>query len=278
MQGKNKYKKVTSFSNPKIKNIKSLYRKKVRWNKKRFIIEGVKSIEELLEYENLIDYIVYSDKLLSVNEGTELLDKISDCNIELIHVSDNIFREITDVENPQGILSVVKFNLVSLKEIFKKNNFLILLDEVMNPGNMGTIIRSADAFGATGIVISEGSVDIYNPKVVRASMGSIFHIPLCYVEDISEAFMAFKRENITVLATSLKSNKYIHEVELGKDTALVIGNEARGISESSIANADELVKIYMPGEAESLNAAIAASVIMYEMGINRINQACTLQG
>ncbi len=278
MRENNKYRKITSSSNPVIKNIKSLYKKKARWNQKRFIIEGVKSVEELLKEGNLIDYIVYSDKLLIVNEGVDLLDKIDEKDIELVHVSDNLFKEITNVENPQGVMAIVKFNLVSFEDILKNKDFLIYLDEVADPGNMGTIIRTADAFGASGIIISEGSVDVYNPKVVRASMGSIFHVPLCYVDDEKEAFEAFKREKITILATALKSDKFIHEVELGENTVLIIGNEARGVSEASIDNADELVKIYMSGEAESLNAAIAASIVMYEVAINRINEACTLQG
>src|SRR5699024_11999910 len=106
---------------------------------------------------------------------------------------------------------------------------------------MKTIIRSSDAFGASGIVVSEDSINIYNPKVVRASMGSIFHVPLCYVNDEREIFEAFKREKITILATSLKSDKFIHEVELGDNTVIIIGYESRGVYESSIANVDDIV-------------------------------------
>lgn len=265
-----KWKKITSPSNPLIKNIKSLYRKKNRWNKKRFLIEGVNSVEELLKEKSLIDYIVYSDKLLNVNEGKDLLKKINDNNIDLINVPHNLYKEITDVENPQGIMGVVKFNLTPFEEILKNKGFLIFLDGVMDPGNMGTIIRTADAFGINGVIITEGSVDIYNPKVVRASMGSIFHIPLCYIDNKSKAFKIFKEENITILATSLESNKFIHEIDMKEDIIFIIGNEAKGISKSSIDNADELVKIYMPGKAESLNAAIASSIIMYEMAINKV--------
>lgn len=265
----NDIKIITSPTNPIIKNIKGLYRKKTRWSKKRFLIEGINSIEELLNKENLIDTIIYSDKLLDVNEGIDLLNMINKTNINIINVPHNLYKEITDVSNPQGIMAIVKFNLVPFKDILKNKGFLVLLDEVMDPGNMGTIIRTADAFGANGVIISEGSVDIYNPKVVRASMGSIFHIPLCYVDNISETFEAFKERSIPILATSLESHKFIHEIDIKEDMVFVIGNEARGVSKSSIVNADELVKIYMPGEAESLNAAIAASIIMYEVAINR---------
>ncbi len=269
-------KKITSSSNPIIKEIKGLYRKKERWKQKKFIIEGVKIVEECLNKKYLIDYVVYSNKLYDVAEGKKLLNKIEKYNIDIVHIPNNLFNEISDIKNPQGIMAIVKINLISLDDIINDENFLVLLDEVMDPGNMGTIIRTADAFGATGIILTDGSVDVYNPKVVRSSMGSIFHIPLCYVEDKLLAFKTFKEKNIAILATSLEGKKFIQDVDFKKDFVFIIGNEARGISQESINYADELVKIYMPGKAESLNAAIAASIIMYEAAIDRSNESCFL--
>lgn len=255
---------ITSSSNPTIKEIRSLYRRKERWVKKSFIVEGIKIVEECIDNGYPLSHIIISDELYNIKGGETLLGKIIDYNL-LIKVPDRLYREISDMENPQGVLAVASFKLDSIEHIYSIDNpFILLLDQVQDPGNMGTIIRSADAFGIDGIIITEGCVDIYNPKVVRATMGSIFRVPIYHYSDGIEIIKEIKSRNIKIYSTSLTGDKFIQDVSLNIPSMLIIGNESKGVSKSLEALADSLIKIPMIGEAESLNAAIASSIIMYE--------------
>lgn len=258
-------KNISSSSNPIIKNAKSLYRKKERWNKKLFLIEGVKIVGECIESGIEPIYILFSDVLFSTTGGERLFNKIKRYDEKLVKLPNKLLKDISDTENPQGILAIVKFNILELDILFKmKDKFFIILDELQDPGNMGTIIRTADAFGASGVVVTSNCVDIYNPKVVRSTMGSLFHVPIVYIEDKLQIINKLKSKKIQVYATSLESANYIYDVNFKRDFALIIGNESKGVSEEILALADGTIKIPIIGNAESLNAAIASSIIMYE--------------
>ncbi|MCF6465209.1 TrmH family RNA methyltransferase [Clostridium sp. Cult2] len=255
---------ITSSSNPTIKEIKSLYRRKERWAKESFIVEGIKIVEECIDNNYPLRNIIISDELYNIRGGEGLLEKIIDNN-SLIKVPDRLYKEISDMENPQGVLAVASFKRDSIKNIYDIDNpFILLLDQVQDPGNMGTIIRTADAFSVDGIIITEGCVDIYNPKVVRATMGSIFRVPIYHYSDGIEIIKELKNRNIKVYSTSLKGEKFIQNVNFNIPSILIIGNESKGVSKSLETLADSLIKIPMIGDAESLNAAIASSIIMYE--------------
>lgn len=257
---------IISSTNKVIKEIKSLYKKKSRWNEKSFFIEGIRAVEQCILAKGNIKYIVYSQKVFSTDYGNELIDSIMKKEYKTYQISDELFKEIGDTENPQGILAVVGFEEYELKDvILEEKNFIIILDRVQDPGNMGTIIRTADAFGANAIIITGGCVDIYNPKVVRSTMGSIFQIPTVHIEDISQVIANLKNKDIKIISTSLEAENYCYNIDFKGDCALVIGNEATGISQEVVVNSDYLTKIPMTGEAESLNAAIASGVIMYEV-------------
>lgn len=265
-------KDITSSSNPIIKEIKALKRKRERWLKKLFLIEGVKIIDEYIKWGRVPEIILFSSELLNVTGGEELLKKIKKYNMELINIPYNLLKDLTDTENPQCILAVVKFNDSNLEEILKeRNKFIIILDELQDPGNVGTIIRTADAFGVNGIIMTNNCVDVYNPKVVRATMGSLFHIPIVFIDNKIDLISNLKNRGIKVYTTSLEGENYIHEIDLTKDIAIVIGNEANGVSDELINISDLLIKIPMYGNAESLNAAIASSVAMYEVARQRVN-------
>ena len=256
---------ITSPSNSIIKEIKSLYRRKERWAKRLFLIEGIKIVEECIDNGYPITNILYSDELFNVRGGEALFNKIKSYD-RLINIPDKLYRYISDVENPQGILAIAEFEINSIGNIKDKENpFFLLLDEVQDPGNMGTIIRTADAFGIDGIIVVEGCVDIYNPKVVRSTMGSIFRVPIYYEADGIDAINKLKKENITIYSTSLKGSQYIQDIDFKKGCTLIIGNESRGVCKALYTLADKLIKIPMVGEAESLNAAVASSIIMYEV-------------
>lgn len=262
---------ITSSSNPIIKEIKSLNRKKDRWKKKKYYIEGVRAVKESINSNSNLEYLVYSDMLFSAKGGKELFKEISSKNYKLSYVSDKLFYEISDTETPQGILSVIKFDIKKLNNALKnKRNFFILLDRVQDPGNMGTIIRTADAFGANGVIVTDGCVDVFNPKTIRSTMGSIFHVPLIYYKSSEEAMIELRDNNIKIVSTALNAKNYCFDIDFNMDFVLVIGNEASGVSNSILEASDMLIKIPMLGKAESLNAAVASSVIMYEVLRQRI--------
>lgn len=256
---------ITSSKNPIIKKIKGLFKKKDRWQNKLFIIEGIKLIDEALNNDVSIEYILYSDKLLTTNEGTQFLKKIGS-HRKVISVSESVFNEISDTENTQGILATVGFNLRQLNEIFVEGNkFFIYLNGLQDPGNMGTIIRSADAFNIDGIILGEGCVDVYNSKVVRATMGSIFRTPIYLVDNDKEMLRKIKENRFKLYATHLDGSIPNYDLSYSGKFVMVIGNESHGVDDNIIDMADGFIKIPMPGFAESLNAGVAASIIMYEV-------------
>lgn len=247
-----------------IKEIKSLYKKKDRWKRKQFIVEGINMVEECIDNHYPLVYIIYSDELLNVKGGKKLFDKISS-HPRLIHVTDQLYREISQMENPQGIMGVSEFRINTIDRLnIHEEISLLLLDRLQDPGNMGTIIRSADAFGIDGIIITKGCVDVFNPKVIRSTMGSIFRVPIYHEEDSLAIINRLKKEGVRVYTTSLEGSLHIHQVDFNNPFLLVIGNESSGVSPYIYTVSDKLIKIPMVGDAESLNVAIASSIIMYE--------------
>lgn len=260
---------ITSSSNKIIKNIKLLHKKKDRWKARRFFIEGIRSVEQCIKAGSKIVHIVYSAELLN-QDGDSFLSDIENENYDIYKVPEKIFKGLSDTDNPQGILAVVEFNECLLEDVFKEENFFIILDRVKDPGNLGTIIRTADAFGANGVIVTSGCVDVYNPKTIRSTMGSIFQIPIVHMDDIIEVIDILKSKDINIISSSLDTDKYSYDIDFKSDCALVVGNEAKGISKGVIDASDELVKIPMTGRAESLNAAIASGVLMYEVLRQRV--------
>lgn len=255
---------ITSSKNPLIKEIKSLYKKKGRVKTGYFIIEGIKIIKEAIDYNYELKNIIFTDELKRTLEGEEFLKEIESFN-NLIYVSEKIFKEISDTENPQGIIALAKINYKTIDEIDNKEpSFFIYLDELQDPGNMGTIIRTGDGFNINGIIITEGTVDPYNPKVVRATMGSIFRLPIYYSDNGAEDLKKLKEKGIKIFSTSLEQSNFLFDANLRESIIITIGNESKGVSKQVLELSDKLIKIPMPGKAESLNAAVAASIIMYE--------------
>ena len=255
---------ITSSKNPKIKQIKSLYRRKNRWNMELFIIEGVKILEECIDNNYPLENIIYSDELFNTNGGVEIYERIKSYE-NLIYVPNSLFKEISDTENPQGIMALAKITERQIEELYKLDNpFILFLEEIQDPGNMGTIIRTADAFNLDGIIVSEGSVDIYNPKVIRSTMGSIFRTPVYYIKDNMETIKKFESMGFKIFATSLEGENYTYNIDFKNSSLILIGNESKGLSDELHSLAHQWIKIPILGGAESLNVAIATSIIMYE--------------
>lgn len=182
---------------------------------------------------------------------------------DCIYVSEKVFNSMTDVINPQGILAIIEKYPSEENQIDFKEDLFLVLDNIQDPGNMGTILRTADSLNFTQILVSKGTADQYNPKVVRSTMGAIFRVKVIECEDLTKTLKELKKHKIKIYATDLKTDKSIYDVSFQK-SAIVIGNEANGVSTEIINLADEKIKIPMSGKTESLNAAVATSIILYE--------------
>lgn len=248
---------ITSTSNETIKYFISLNDKKTRMNAKRFIVEGYHLVNEASK-TNLLEAIISTDE--------KELKKIN--NVKRYLVNDAIINKIATTKNPQNILGIVKMldhNITNLLPIIKGNKTkLIMLDDVNDPGNLGTIIRTAAGLGYDGIIMSPNTVDLYNEKVIRSTQGVMFKIPIIKA-NLQEIIKLLKKEKVFCIGTALTNAKDVKHITKKDKFAICIGNEAKGISKEVLDNMDENVKIAMKNDVESLNVSIAAGIIMYEM-------------
>jgi TrmH family RNA methyltransferase len=174
-------------------------------------------------------------------------------------------KKMADTEQPQGVLSTVKINTPEIAQLASQGLFIVVCDKIQDPGNLGTIIRTADAAGVHAVFTTPGTVDIYNPKVLRSTMGSVFHLPIFSDWHAPDILKNFQRLGVTPIGTALHAQKWYFSQNYNRSVAIWLGSEASGIDADVLANIPEQVKIPMPGKAESLNVAIAASVVMYEV-------------
>ncbi|MFU0826130.1 MAG: SpoU-sub-bind domain-containing protein [Lachnoclostridium sp.] len=254
---------ISSLSNSQIKNIIQLQKKpKARAEQKAFVTEGIKMFEEAKAGGNLIK--AYISETFYEEKSKEDSDYFRGFAYEV--VSDKVLKEASETLTPQGILAIVRKPEYCLKDILSnpKAN-LLLLEDIRDPGNLGTIVRTAEGAGITGIILTKTSVDMYNPKVVRSTMGSIYRMPFVYVEDFKGTLCQIKKKNIAIYAAHLKGEKAYDEIDYKDKCGILIGNEANGLSDEIAALADVYIKIPMSGSVESLNAAIAAAILMYEV-------------
>ena len=258
---------ITSKDNDQIKEIRKLKDKKARDKRGEFFIEGIKLIREAIAEKANLRTIVICDGCAQSGElDKQHLYELAKHNC--IYVSEQVFNHIADVENPQGILAVVGKNQPD--QVVKYNeDVTVILDDVQDPGNMGTILRTMDSIGLKQVIVSNGCVDVYNPKVVRATMGAIFRMNVIESEDLKETVKDLKKNKIQVVATAIDAKDNIYDIKYNK-VAIVIGNESNGVSEEVKKTADKKAKIPMFGKAESLNASVAAGVVLYEYVRQRV--------
>ena len=249
---------ITSKENELVKHIRKLRDKKYRDEAGEFIVEGTKMIEEAVRENAKIKMIVVCEELNQNPLRKEILYKIA--KEKIIYVNDKIFKVLTDVTTPQGILAVIEKSKDNEID-FSKDLFLVL-DNIQDPGNMGTILRTADSVLLTQIIVPKGNADCYNPKVVRSTMGAIFRVKVIEVENLAKTIKEMKKHKIQILATDLATDETIYDVSY-KKSAIVIGNEGNGVSKEVLELADKKIKIPMPGKTESLNAAVATGIILY---------------
>lgn len=257
---------ISSSSNAKVKHVIALKKKaKLRKEEGLFLVEGIKMVEEAISYGIVEAYISETGYETYASSHSHVLERIP---YEI--VSDKVFGEMSDTITPQGILAVVTMPKYDLLEMIQREHgHFILLEDLRDPGNLGTIIRSAEGAGVTGVILSKESVDIFNPKVIRSTMGSIFRVPFCYVEDFVGTTRLLKKHHIPLYAAHLRGSDNYEAFDYKKSCGFLIGNEANGLSEAASKEADYLIKIPMAGQVESLNAAMAASILMFEVARQR---------
>lgn len=241
---------ISSKDNEIVKEIRKLKEKKYR--KDKFLVEGIKMLEEAINENADIDLIV-------LREGTAIQKDIS--QFKIIVVTEKVFNTLTDVVSPQGVLAVI--NEKSDIKIDESADYILALDGIQDPGNLGTIIRTADSANLKQIIVSKNTVDSYSPKVIRSTMGAIYRVNIIEVEDLVETLKNLQKNNFNIITTSLNTNNSVYDISYDK-SVVVIGNEANGVSKEVQNIADYKVKIPMLGKTESLNASVATGIMIYE--------------
>lgn len=260
---------ITSNSNPKVKKLLTWQKKrKVREEDGIYIVEGLRMFVEAPQ--DKVREVYVSESFYKKKREELCLDAWGK-KLEIL--SDSVYEHVSDTKTPQGVLVVMEQMKYSLEEVIAgkegRASLLMVLDNLQDPGNLGTILRAGEAAGVTGVVMSSDCVDIYNPKVIRSTMGSIYRMPFIYVEDLPTVVKMLGEKEIHTYAAHLKGKRSYEEEDFTKGTAFLIGNEGNGLRDEVADAAEIYVKIPMCGEVESLNAAIAASVLMFEAARQR---------
>ena len=255
---------ITSTSNEKIKRVTMLVNNaKARRKEGLFAVEGLRIASEIPE--GVLEECYVSEGFAAEHEISEVFGYETDTVV----VSSAVFKKMSDTQNPQGILCVCRKNEETADDFLAGRRIgelrLLILEGIQDPGNLGTMIRTAEGAGFDAIIADENTVDVYNPKVTRSTMGSLFRMPVIYTQDLPAFIDDIKQSSVTVYAAHLDGKKSYREVRYGSRIAFLIGNEGAGLSDEITKKADELVRIPMQGKLESLNAAVAAALLMYSL-------------
>lgn len=248
--------KISSKQNAQLKQWRKLLTSKGRKQTRQYIIEGIHLIEEAIASKVKIRYVIVSESFYK-KHSIVFSDEVSD----IVLIADNCVSELSQTEKSQGIFAIVDMEKpVRLSDDFKR---VLLIDAVQDPGNLGTIIRTADAAGFDAVVLGEGTVDLYNDKVIRSTQGSLWHLPIIQ-ENLAKTIEIMKQQKWSILATALNDRaKPYHQIKEWDKLAIIVGNEGNGVRENFISLSDEQIFIPMPGKAESLNVAVASGILMF---------------
>lgn len=271
---------ITSVSNKRMKHLLLLQEKsRARNTEGLFIAEGIRMFEEapLEKLEEIYVSEAFCRQMGAETDAAALVrEKLHSCVKKGIHVeqvSEEVFRKISDTQTPQGILFVTEQLSWSLKEMAEnalerqraggRPGLFLLLEDIQDPGNLGTMLRTGEGAGADGVIMSKGTVDIYNPKTIRSTMGSLYRVPFVYVEELGSAIELFRQKGIRIYAAHLQGEQYFDRITYESGSAFLVGNEGNGLRQETAERADIWLKIPMEGRLESLNAAVAASLLLY---------------
>lgn len=271
---------ITSLSNGKIKHLITLRDKGRARNKEGlFLAEGLKMFEEAPVGQLKEIYVseVLWQELEKATDENRTWKKLNECRKQGIFVeqlSEEVFKKVSDTQTPQGILFVMEQLSYNLEILVKqalgrqaeggRMPLFLLLEDIQDPGNLGTMIRTGEGAGVDGVIMSRGTVDIYNPKTIRSTMGSLYRVPFLHVEDLAAAITILQQNGIRVYAAHLEGKQYFDELSYEGGSAFLIGNEGNGLRRETADMADTYLKIPMEGKLESLNAAVAAALLLYQ--------------
>ena len=257
---------INSNENKNFKLCSQLAQKKFRDKLGLYLIEGPNLLEEAVNSHADIKLVVFHEKNLSSAEVSKKTGVYKEA--EVVGMSEKLFEKLAQTEASQGVLGIIKKSSETQDEVGKKMlgkaSNVIILDRLQDPGNIGTIIRTAEAAGYRGVIVLKGTADLYSPKVIRAAAGSVFRMPVLFFESPAQAIEHLKKYDKKVVTTCLDAENNYYDIDLKKDIGLVIGNEGNGICRELIERSDIKIKIPMAGIVESLNAAVAAGIVMFE--------------
>jgi TrmH family RNA methyltransferase len=249
-----------------------LGRRKAREAERRFVIEGITFVEEALRSESVLDCLLYTAKMLQHRNGWALLNRVRERGVPAFLVDEHLYGELTATETPQGVLAVALQPVWQSSDLLQRpSNLLLALDGLQDPGNLGTILRTGDGGGVDGVWLGQGTVDLYNSKVLRATMGSVFRLPAFPGVDLATLLPELKDGGVQVVAAAPHAGQSYFQTDLKHPRLLfLIGNEAHGISRNLLDLADQVVRIPLRPEVESLNAAVAAALLIFEARRQRL--------
>lgn len=259
---------ISSTTNKQVKFVHTLAKKaKARNEAGLFLAEGLRMCAEIPKER--IDTLYLSESFLRQPEAEAMAAGVR----RVEQVTDEVFKSMSETQSPQGILALVKQYSYTLDDLWMRQKdrpaLLMILETLQDPGNLGTIIRAGEGAGVTGVIMDESTADIYNPKVIRSTMGSVMRVPFVYVKDLPAVLCQIKEKGVCLYAAHLAGEHNYEQEDYTKHSGFLIGNEASGLSDTVAGLADKYIKIPMLGQVESLNAAVASSVLMFEAARQR---------
>lgn len=256
--------RIDSVNNQLVKDLVALQRPRERARTGRFLIEGPHLVQEALAAgSHTLESFYYTADFAAASDGAQILASLARAGVQGMEFGEAAFNKAAETESPQGILAVGRIPQCRL-DCLSAGGTMLLLDRVQDPGNMGTILRTAAAAGARGVLLTSDCTDPYSGKVVRSSQGGVFHVPLVTGIDPAQAAAWSREKGMALVCTSPRAGQYHFDADLSGSKLLVLGHETTGVSEQLFQNAEVLVRIPIIGHAESLNVAIAAAVLLYE--------------
>lgn len=254
---------MAQLSQTKFKQFRALTLKKYRQLQGKFLIEGITLCQEAFDAHVDIQTLLYDPEIVSSDTANNFVSLCEARSIPYYEISHDMLLELSDTVNSQGIICIV--NIIQPKLDFDHVKFILAIDAASDPGNLGTIIRTADWFGVDVILLGKGSVELYNPKVLRSTMGSIYRLPIVDNIDLPEQLKQLKKRGFFIYAADVRGTKNYDEIEFDEHKTLVVGNEINGISSEILSLCDVKLRIPSRGKAESLNVAIATGIILSQM-------------
>ena len=264
---------ITSANNQQMKQVAALLKKaKERREKKSFVVEGPKMVQEAPA--NWLKAVYVSEFFMEKAENKELLKQLEvrcgSVQAPFEVVADSVFKSVSDTQTPQGIMAIVQMPEYEMSQLLQgEKTHLLILESIQDPGNLGTMVRTGEGAGITGVIMNKTTVDLFNPKTIRSTMGSIYRVPFMVTDNLADTMDVLKQQGVSLYAAHLKGQHMYDEEDYTKACGFLIGNEGNGLSDEIADLADTYIKIPMEGQVESLNAAISATLLMYEANRQR---------